>query len=172
MSRIIFHFAACIFTACALRTSKESAQLETNTSLDMACANVYTYGDTCELSYDMNCEDYPTRLRDVHWYFRVDNSSGTINTKSIECSKRTYLNRHFPDKSSGGNPLAQYRITVAKRPNCYAAVQQIHAAMKAPTVFSRFYAQLCDHFQAHTSSTPGSWWISLAEKEEDDEDYM
>ncbi|KAF4724821.1 hypothetical protein FOZ62_005410 [Perkinsus olseni] len=154
--------ASCAFIVSALRTTKDAAPHETSDPLDMEHVRVYTLGDICEMAYEAECETFPCRGREMHWFFGIEDKA--IITQTIECSKHTYTNRLFPGIEAGTNPLSSYDIASQK---CYDAVEELHAAMNASSVFSRFYGGICGQFDSTVRQASSRWSITMAESDED-----
>ncbi|KAF4707322.1 hypothetical protein FOZ62_028059, partial [Perkinsus olseni] len=153
-------------TASALRTSKDVNPHKASASLDMEDVTVHTLQKLCEVAYDDKHGYFPRREGEVFWHFKIDQDSQSIVTKSIDCPTHSYYNRKFPDHGRRANPLGSYRITAKY---CVDAVQQLHEAMNAPSVFPDFYAKVCSHYKVLQKTS--SWTVSEArdDKSEDDE---
>ncbi|KAF4740537.1 hypothetical protein FOZ63_024727, partial [Perkinsus olseni] len=98
----------------------------------------------------------------------LDMEDVTVHTlqKLCEVAYDDKHGRKFPDHGRRANPLGSYRITAKY---CVDAVQQLHEAMNAPSVFPDFYAKVCSHYKVLQKTS--SWTVSEArdDKSEDDE---
>ncbi|KAF4722729.1 hypothetical protein FOZ63_008398, partial [Perkinsus olseni] len=155
----------CAFTASALRTSKGVTPHKASGPLDMEDVTVTTTKKTCEVAYDNEHGYFPRRGGEMFWHFRIDQDSQSIVTKSIDCPTRSYHNRMFPEVGCRVNPLGSYHITTT---HCYDAVEQLHSAMNAPSVFPDFYAEVCSHYEGLQMSS--IWHVSESRDDESEDD--
>ncbi|KAF4656638.1 hypothetical protein FOZ61_006762 [Perkinsus olseni] len=157
--------AVCAFTASALRTSKGATPHKASGPLDMEDVTVTTIQKTCEVAYDDKHGYFPLRQGELFWRFKIDQDSQSIVTRSIDCPTHSYYNRNFPAVGSRANPLGTYRITATY---CYDAVQQLHVAMNAPSIFPDFYTKVCSQFEVLRKTS--SWTVSEARDDESEDD--
>ncbi|KAF4689857.1 hypothetical protein FOZ60_001048 [Perkinsus olseni] len=85
-----------------------------------------------------------------------DNEHGYFPRRGVEC---------FPEVGCRVNPLGSYHITTT---HCYDAVEQLHSAMNAPSVFPDFYAEVCSHYEGLQMSS--IWHVSESRDDESEDD--
>ncbi|KAF4689859.1 hypothetical protein FOZ60_001051 [Perkinsus olseni] len=160
-------FVALACAASAVRTSKDITAHEPSDALNMEGVFISAKDGICHLMYHDEIQFFPNRFGEVHWYFKIDEVSHNLQTKSIECYQYTYTNLLFPESDSEANPLAPYRITAH---GCDDAIQQLHAALKTSDGFLGFYLAVCKEHYATKSLK--NWQFSKAEQEDDDDNLL